>query len=149
MRAHQDTTTFDERSDSALPIRFRTYLRQAVIIGRWVLLGLLCVQLVAILLAVLVKKLLKLQSYEEFRDSVARYPGSDVESGKARDPVVESAKDRAVGLVHAKFHRGQPASPSRPADFRIASAGVERSELLSLDAPGQSLSHTSPRSPGG
>lgn len=102
-------------------------VEKAVMVGRWVLLGLLILQAVTLVFALVVRRLLRVRAYEEFQDT---------EAGE------RAAKREALADLRAKVIGGPPqGSPKKGAsDFKIAvAAAAARSELLG-PGEGQSLS---------
>lgn len=117
----------------------RSSLAKAVSIGRWVLLGLLSLQAVAVLFALIVRRVLRRRAYEEFKDVEA--PAQQARRAQ-READMQDLREKVLGSQHALAGRAQPATAL---DFKIATvAAANRAELMGGED--ESLAAVDPRS---
>ncbi|KAL6771340.1 hypothetical protein ACKKBG_A25955 [Auxenochlorella protothecoides x Auxenochlorella symbiontica] len=106
----------------------RSSLEKAVSIGRWVLLGLLSLQAIAVIFALVVRRVLRRRAYEEFKDVEAP---SQQDRRAQREADMQDLREKVLGSQHA-LAGGAP--PATALDFKIATvAAANRAELMGAE----------------
>lgn len=97
-------------------------------IGRWVLLGLLSLQAIAVIFALVVRRVLRRRAYEEFKDVEAP---SQQDRRAQREADMQDLREKVLGSQHA-LAGGAP--PATALDFKIATvAAANRAELMGAE----------------